>query len=96
LRKVVFEWDSANVNHIARHGVTPEEAEQAINNEPFDLGGEIRNGEYRTAHLGATDLDRILVVYVTERDQMVRVVTALDANRELRRHYEYLKKARDG
>ena len=27
---VKFDWDAANVRHIARHGITPEEAEEAI------------------------------------------------------------------
>ena len=44
-----FEWDAANVSHIARHKVTQQEAEQALRNEPFDLAYEIA---------GEVDLDR--------------------------------------
>ena len=27
---LVFDWDAGNLDHIARHDVTPQEAEQAI------------------------------------------------------------------
>ncbi len=33
-----FDWDEANVGHVARHGVLPEEAEQVVLNDPVDLG----------------------------------------------------------
>jgi len=29
LRVAVFDWDDGNVDHIAEHGVSPEEAEEA-------------------------------------------------------------------
>ena len=32
-----FEWDDANTDHIRRHSVTPEEAEQACANDPIEL-----------------------------------------------------------
>ena len=31
---VEFDWDHHNIAHIARHGVTPEEAEQVLANDP--------------------------------------------------------------
>jgi uncharacterized DUF497 family protein len=27
---VTFDWDAANIQHLARHGVTPKEAEEAV------------------------------------------------------------------
>jgi hypothetical protein len=39
--ELTFDWDEGNVKHIARHRVEPLEAEQAIRNEPFDMGYEI-------------------------------------------------------
>jgi uncharacterized DUF497 family protein len=71
-----FDWDSANIEHIARHNVTPEEAEQVIQNVPLDAPAELRNGEKRTVNLGKTDAGRVLVVVVTERNSMYRVVSA--------------------
>ena len=29
-----FDWDEANIGHMARHSVIPEEAEQVIFNDP--------------------------------------------------------------
>jgi hypothetical protein len=29
-----FDWDAANVAHIAQHGITPEECEEAYWNAP--------------------------------------------------------------
>jgi hypothetical protein len=33
----VFDWDDANEEHLARHGVTPEEAEEALT-DPRRIG----------------------------------------------------------
>ncbi len=83
-----FDWDSANVEHIARHGVTPEEAEQVVQNNPLDAPAVLRNGETRTVHLGQTDAGRVLVVVFTERNSLYRVVTARPAKRKERAFYE--------
>lgn len=40
-REVEFDWDEANVGHVARHSVLPNEAEQVILNDPADLGIDI-------------------------------------------------------
>ena len=88
-----FNWDSANIEHIARHNVTPEEAEQVVQNDPFDAPAAIRNGETRTLHLGETDAGRVLVVVVTERTIMYRVVTARPAKKKERAFYSKHKAA---
>ena len=51
---IEFDWDEANIGHVARHSVLPEEAEQVILNDPVDLGMEIVEGEERYLNLGAT------------------------------------------
>jgi len=79
-----FQWDDGNIDHIAKHDVTPEEAEQVIENEPLDAGAVLRNGETRSVHLGETDAGRVLIVVVTERSSMYRVVTARPATRKER------------
>ncbi len=88
-----FNWDSANIEHIARHEVTPEEAEQVIENDPLDAPAVLRNGETRTVHLGETDAGRVLVVVVTERNSMYRVVTARPAKKKERAFYAKYKAA---
>ncbi len=88
-----FHWDNGNTEHVARHAVTPQEAEQVVENDPFDAGVVLRNGETRTLHLGETDAGRVLVVIVTERDGIYRVVTARPADRKERAFYSNHKAA---
>jgi hypothetical protein len=33
----IFDWDDANLLHIAQHDVTPEEAEYVLFHDPLDL-----------------------------------------------------------
>ena len=49
---LVFDWDDANVGHIGRHSVSPEEVEQIFANDPMDLGVEIVGGEERYTSVG--------------------------------------------
>jgi hypothetical protein len=86
--QVEFEWDQANVEHIARHNVTPEEAQQVLTNEPMELGYEIVHNEERWTSLGHTNKLRILkVVWTVREDVATRVVTAVDAQRHEVRAY---------
>jgi uncharacterized DUF497 family protein len=56
---VLFDWDEENRTHIAAHNVSCAEAEQVINNEPFDLELQAVNGEERFVQLGK----RMLAVF---------------------------------
>jgi uncharacterized protein len=91
-----FDWDAANIRHIARHKVTPEEAEQVVENNPLDLAGQLVNGEERILHLGETAAGRVLVVITTERDGLIRVVTAHPATRQMRKFYVTQKDINNG
>jgi hypothetical protein len=81
--EIEFDWDEANIGHVARHSVLPEEAEQVILNDPVDLGMEIIEGEERYLNLGATVQGRVLLVVTTWREDRVRVVTALEPIKQL-------------
>ena len=83
----MFAWDHANTGHVAKHNVSREEAEQVIENNPFDLECQFRNGEQRVVHIGETNAGRILIVIATACEEMIRVVTAYPANRRLRKFY---------
>ena len=74
---LIFEWDQGNIDHIAKHGITPGEAEQVVLNNPVDLEFQVRSGEERIAQVGQTDTGRILVVVTTVRDELIRVVTGI-------------------
>lgn len=84
--KLSFDWDEANVGHIARHGITPEEAEEVVRAAAV-AGETVRHGESRTVVAGETAGGRTVVVVVTARKDRIRVVTAYPANRSQRARY---------
>lgn len=87
-----FEWDDANIGHLAEHGVKPAEAEQVIFNRPIDLASQLRNGEERFPQVGETNRGRVLVVVSTILGKKIRVVTAWPANKSYRRYFASLKR----
>lgn len=86
-----FDWDGANIAHIARHTVTPEEAEQVLSGASLPLPIEERGSEERHTELGETAGGRLLVVAWTWRSQKIRVVTAFPANRKWRALWRRVK-----
>ncbi len=77
----MFEWDDNNVDHIAEHGLYPEEVEEAFD-DPYSWFHSIgrRRGERRWQLHGKTDGGRILFIVYTRRHGLIRVVTAREAN----------------
>jgi uncharacterized DUF497 family protein len=85
-----FDWDEANLGHIARHDVTKEEAEQVLLGEPYEMELQIEVEsveEERLLQLGATANGRILQIVTAWRDGKVRVISAWDAPKQLRTYY---------
>jgi uncharacterized DUF497 family protein len=78
-----FDWDDANRDHIARHQVSAEEAEQVIENDPLDIEAETMEGEERITSIGRTGQGRFLVVVTTFRETRLRVITAFAAPKNL-------------
>jgi len=81
-----FEWDDNNIEHIARHGVAPDEVEDvAFEDDPW-----IRKGRKGTRYmLGYTIAGRYLfVVYVPKRKGIVRVITSMDMDDKTKRLYK--------
>jgi hypothetical protein len=64
-REIEFDWDQANIGHVAGHSVLPDEAEQVVLDDPVDLGMEIVEGEERHLNLCATLQGRVLLVVPT-------------------------------
>jgi len=91
--EIEFDWDEANIGHVARHSVLPEEAEQVIRNDPVGVGMEIVEGEERYLNLGATVQGRVLLVVTTWREDRIRVVTAFEPIKRLI-HFYYQKRER--
>ena len=74
--------------------MSPDEAEQVVRNDPFELEEEIRGGERRYQFLGETDEGRILIVVAAAAENAVRVVTAWPAKRRLRAFWLTQKKGK--
>ena len=74
----LFEWDDANILHIAEHSVEPEEAEEVILGDPLDIEFSVVDGEERWSYLGETNDGRIMWVTITLRGKRMRVVTAFE------------------
>jgi uncharacterized protein len=73
-----FDWDDANVGHIAEHEVQPEEAEEVMLGDPLDIEFNVVDGEERWSYIGETNEGRILRVTITFRGGRMRVVTAFE------------------
>ena len=87
-----FDWDTSNLDHIAAHGVTPEEAESAVNDPRVLFAGiDTGEGEWRIELVGRAHSGRIIVVVVTPGGERTRVVTAYAARS--RRLREYLERS---
>lgn len=64
----IFNWDDENIRHLARHAVSPEEAEQCYRNDPLIVEEQLIRRELRYLGLGETNAGRRLAVvfpYVT-------------------------------
>jgi len=82
-----FEWDTANLRHLARHRITREEFEQAMTHDPVVVDFRDENGEERWYALGATDRLRVLFLVFTYRGERIRPITGWDAGKKLRETY---------
>ena len=85
---MTFDWDDANIDHIAAHHISPEEAEEALR-DPYRIPAPAYRvaGERRRGVLGSTEDGRLLFVVTVRRGAAVRVVTARDATASERRRY---------
>jgi uncharacterized protein len=88
------EWDDNNIEHIARHGVEPEEIEEIVYEDchPSWIVRARRRGirEARWAVFGQTCGGRYLVAVIAlyRNSRVWRVVTARNMERRTRRRYQ--------
>jgi len=80
----MFEWDDVNEDHIAQHGVTPWEAEEAMDDRRR-IRIDAHSG--RLGIVGRTEDGRLLAVISQPSGDRWRVITARDANAIERRVY---------
>jgi uncharacterized DUF497 family protein len=67
--------------------MTPEEAEEALLNAPVPIYAHDIGGESRYVYYGETNSGRPLAVIVTEREELLRVLTAYDLDAAQKRDY---------
>jgi uncharacterized DUF497 family protein len=91
MARKVFEWDdpgdaSGNVRHIARHGVTTEEAEQVVRNPINDIDRS-DSSTYPITFGRAKSSKYLAVVWfaVGSDPEIVRVITAYPVPKPKRR-----------
>ena len=82
-----FDWDRENIAHLARHKVLPEEAEQALRQDPLVVQFQEHGHEERLLVLGRTGSGRLLALIYTERDGRFRVGTAYPMTKRLEEIY---------
>lgn len=67
-----FAWDAENRKHIARHAITPKEAEEAALIEPLEAAVQQHESEERVLCFGRTKAGRLLTILYTERRGKIR------------------------
>jgi uncharacterized DUF497 family protein len=83
MNHALFDWDDANILHIAEHDVLPEEAEDVLLGDPVEIDFDEDADELRWSYVGETSSARILQVVVTFRMDTMRVVTAFEPIRRV-------------
>ena len=64
-----FDWDVDNLRHIARHGVKPKEAEEAVLIEPLEADVQPHESEERVLCFGRRGKIRVVTAYEMTRPQ---------------------------
>lgn len=82
-----FDWDEANIGHIAKHGVKSEQIHEVFANDPVLFHFEYEEGEPRWYFVGHTHSAAVLIVVITERGTQQRVVTARKADKGMVQRY---------
>ncbi len=85
----MFEWDAHNINHLwIRHGLQPNEAEEVLfDHEQVPRHPVIVKDELRVTIIGHTAEGRILIVVITSRAGLIRILSAYPANGRRLRDY---------
>ena len=84
-----FDWDEHNLEHLAKHDVEACEAEDIFFDD-YNLSTDAYNvdDEKRCGILGKTESGRILKVIYTFRNNNLRVISAMEANKSQRKRYK--------
>ena len=79
-----YDWDDINIEHIAQHGVIPQEVEEACFNQPLVM----RLGRNRHLVYGRSDSGRYLFIVAIDKGKgLVRIISARNMSKSERRLY---------
>ena len=90
---MLFEWDEyKNRQNLRKHGISFEEAQAIFDGTVFTtLDNRFDYGEVREISIGAIKDSIIVVVVHTDRDIVIRIISArLATRRERKDYYDYL------
>ena len=87
---VGFDWNEANIEHIAEHHVTPDEAEEVFSDEKNVSDEDIAHSiiENRFLIIGKTERGRLFYQIFTRRGDKIRVISSRDINKKEVHLYE--------
>ena len=77
----LFEWDTFNTAKVLKHRITPDEAMEAMTNDPLLQFPQDAGDEQRELYYGETKTGRMLAVAVTWRQERIRIITAYDLDK---------------
>jgi len=91
---VEFEWDKEKADsNLEKHGVDFDEAstvfDDLFNIDFYDPKHSVE--EHRFLVVGESNLERLLIVSYTERDDRIRIISARELTPKERRNYEHGK-----
>ncbi|KAF0124954.1 MAG: hypothetical protein FD189_2004 [Elusimicrobia bacterium] len=84
MRLLRLDWDEANIAHVARHNITPDEVDEAFKEKHLIF--KSRDGRYML--LGRSAAGRYLMVAFTVKVGVARVITARDMNHAEKKRYK--------
>ncbi len=85
LEKILeFEWDEANISHIAKHHVLPKEAEEVFFDKNNVQHQDIKHSttEKRFLIVGKTKKGKLLYQIFTLREEKIRVISSRNINKK--------------
>jgi uncharacterized DUF497 family protein len=76
-----FDWDKQNERHLANHGISRSDAEDALTGNTTLLEYQMEENEQRWVGVGATRSGRILTIVFAVRDGAIRPITGWPADK---------------
>jgi len=81
-----FDWDEINIEHIARHQVMPDEAEEVFESKYYLLRS--RSGRYLALGRNAVGRHLTCIIEKISQPNRVRIITARDMNQAERKLFK--------